>query len=179
MSDQFWIQAGSPRCQVVRLDDGVTLDEAVEAVFPSETEEAIVVWQHVYIPIGYRYDVSTILRDVVLMVRRLLSADEGQWELDWPSNTFSARWRFEWSEDDLKVMALEWRAVVGDTEELLRSRPVVEIGRAEFVCEWRVLLERVLAALVACDGRPPSIEPDLQSLREVIRWIERPGRLYR
>lgn len=178
MSTDFWIQASCPRWQTPRKVEGLTIDEAIEAVFPRDTEDALVVWRHVYIPLSYKYDVGTILRDVLQMVRELLASDSGEWQVDWPSNTFGARWHFRWTGERLVVTSLEWRSVVGDTEELLRERSTLEIGRSEFVFEWKALLERARDALIGA-GYTFETLPELERLVETVRNIAGYGVLYR
>lgn len=176
MSTEFWIQASCPRLRTAKDPCALSIDEAVESVFPRETENAVIVWRHVYIPLSYKYDVGTILRDVLQMIQEL-SADSGQWEVEWPSNTFGAHWHFKWEGDSLVVTASEWRSVVGDTEELLRSRSTIQIGKSEFVCEWKALLERVQTALLK-GGYVPELVPELLQLAATIGKIERYGVLY-
>ncbi|XYH95615.1 hypothetical protein ACMHYB_48745 [Sorangium sp. So ce1128] len=131
-----------------------------------------------YIPLSYKYDVGTILQDVLRMVGELLAADSGEWQVDWPSNTFCARWHFRWAGERLVVTSSEWRSVVGDTEELLRGRSVLEIGKSEFVFEWKALLERARDALVGA-GYTFDTLPELERLVEVVRSIAGYGVLYR
>ena len=178
MSTEFWIQASCPRWHRSVDPDAATIDEAVESVFSSETEDALIVWRHVYIPLSYKYDVGTILRDVLQMIRELLATESGEWQVDWPSNTFGARWHFKWEGDRLVVTASEWRSVVGDTEDLLRSRSVLQIGKLEFVCEWKALIERVQAALLG-GGYTPGEFPELEQLTTTMGDIVGYGVLYR
>ncbi|WP_437780388.1 hypothetical protein [Sorangium sp. So ce1097] len=178
MSTEFWIQASCPRWQMPRDLEVSTVDEAIEAVFHRGTEDAFVVWRHVYIPLSYKYDVGAILQDVLQMVGELLAADSGEWQVDWPSNTFGARWHFAWAGERLVITASEWRSVVGDTEELLRRRSVLEIGKSEFVFEWKALLERVRDALIGA-GYTFDALPELERLVEALRRIVGYGALYR
>lgn len=178
MSTDFWIQASCPRWQTPRELEVSTVDEAIEAVFPRDTEDAFVVWRHVYIPLSYKYDVGTILQDVLQMVGKLLAADSGEWQVDWPSNTFGARWHFKWAGERLVVTSSEWRSVVGDTEDLLRGRSVLEMGKSEFVFEWKALLERVRDALIGA-GYTFDALPELEPLVETARNIPGYGVLYR
>lgn len=178
MSAEFWIQASCPRW--LRHDGftGATIDEAIEAVFPREAEDAFIVWRHVYIPLSYKYDIGTILMDVIRMVKELLATESGEWQVDWPSNTFGCRWHFRWEGECLVVTSSEWRSVVGSTEELLRGRPILQIGKSEFVFEWKALLERVRDALVGA-GFTSRTLPELDRIIETVRAIAEYGVLYR
>ena len=178
MSNEFWIQASCPRWQGSVDPDATTIDEAVESVFPLNTEDALIVWRHVYIPLSYKYDVGTILPDVLQMIRELSNAESGEWQVAWPSNTFGASWHFTWEGDRLVVTAREWRSIVGDTEDLLRKRSILEIGKLEFISEWKALLERVHSALSGA-GYTAKIIPEFEQLAVAIGDIQQSGRLYR
>lgn len=178
MSTEFRIQAGCPRSVKTVDPDAATIDEAVESVFLLDTEDAILVWQLVHIPLGYKYDVGTCLRDIVAMVKALLSAESGEHYVDFPSNTFGARWRLEWKVDRLVVSALDWRVVVGGVEDLLRERSVVSLGKSEFICEWKALLERVYCALVGA-GYSASKICEIEDLKSVVDQMPEYGVLYR
>lgn len=178
MSSQFWIQVGSPRWHGQVESDATSLDEAVDSVFLRDTEDALIVWNHVYIPLSYKYDVAIILLDVIAMIETLLDNEAGEWQIDWPSNTFLARWNFKWKREDLVVTALQWLSVVGDTEEILRGRPALSIGKMEFVCEWKALLERVHVALLGAGFSACSFS-EIERLGSTISRIPSYGILYR
>ncbi len=177
MSTEFWIQAGRPRWHA--CDDPLveTIDEAVENMFEAVTEDAFIVWQHIYVPLGYKYDIGTILTQILWMVSELTSKESGECKVVWPSNTFCWDWHLRWSGESLVVTASDWRAVVGHTEELLRARPVVQIEKTEFLCEWKALLERVHEALIA-GGGTIAASPGCALLGATIAKIPRYGQLY-
>lgn len=150
----------------------------MESVFDRNTEEALIVWHHVYIPLSYKYDVGTILPDIIVMIEQLQSSASGKFAIDWPSNTFSARWVFDWASDCLLVTAPEWRSVVGNTEELLRALPVIELNKNEYVYEWRALLERTRDALLGA-GYSARTVPEIDRLLGVITTIGEYGTRYR
>ncbi|XXY54989.1 hypothetical protein WME91_28040 [Sorangium sp. So ce269] len=178
MSSEFWIQASCPRWHGPVDSDATTIDEALESVFLRDTEDAFIVWRRVYIPLSYKYDVGTILPDVLQMVEELLGAESGEWQVDWPSNTFGAKWHFKWQGERMVVTATEWRSVVGDTEGLLRTRSVLEIEKSEFVFEWKALLQKAHDALCEA-GYTSEALPQLERLTVTIRRIAAFGVLYR
>jgi hypothetical protein len=177
MTSNFWIQASNPCWTGVATTEVVTLDEAIESSFPRETEDAILVWSNVYIPLSYKYDISTIIVDVLRMLEQLVTVSQGSWSVEWPSNTFAARWELSWQGEHLTVEASSWRSVVGDTEALLRARPRLELERTEFVREWKELLRTVAMALEAAGYRPDNL-PELHHLSSLTQSIVGNGRLY-
>lgn len=59
----FEIQLSNPQLTYVFDSEVETMDEAIETIFPMDTEYAIVKWNYHFIPIGYKYDVSCLYND--------------------------------------------------------------------------------------------------------------------
>jgi hypothetical protein len=175
--DDFWIQAGQPRWQGPADPADDTLDGAIETIFVRNTEDLILVWHHIYVPLSYKYDVATMLMDILNMLITLQAEDKGSCSVEWPSNTFAARWDLSWEGDRLGVAA-DWRNVVGDTEGLLRACPSLTLEKSHFVREWKLVLERVAAALQGAGYSSERI-PALDQLVRVAASIDQRGILYR
>lgn len=142
----FSIQVSNPTATTEADEHDETIGETVESLFPLDTEHAFVVWNGIYIPLSYKYDLSVIYDDVIEMIETLVESSEGDLTVCWPSSSFDAEWNLKWADGSVEIKA-EWRRLLGSTERLLRdSGPVViEIGR--FVAEWRSLLMRLYEAL--------------------------------
>jgi hypothetical protein len=177
MATDFWIQASCPRWTTIASPDDESLADAIDTIFPSNTERAILAWRHVHIPLGYKYCISFLIDDVLTMVDQLTSSVGGQWKVVWPSNEFAAVWQLEWSGESLRVMT-EWKQVVGGTEELLQRRSVLEIDRQAFLCEWTKLFTTLRDALAAA-GYTEKALPGLIRLNQAIATIAEVGDLYR
>ncbi|HHR2550667.1 TPA: hypothetical protein ACSY39_10840 [Listeria monocytogenes] len=54
----FFIQANTPQKTGVFESDDYDLSTAIETIFPMLTEDAILVWNHIYVPLSYKYDIS-------------------------------------------------------------------------------------------------------------------------
>jgi len=178
VSAQFWIQASNPRWQKPAEETASCLAEAIEEAFPLNAENAFVVWHNIYVPLSYKYDVSLMMRDALWILGELLDEESGSVDVDWPSNTFAARWQLVWKAATLTITCLEWRCVVGETEKMLRLKPIVSMRKMDFVFEWKALLERVLDALNGA-GFTVAAVPELSGLIERIREIDEHGMLYR
>ena len=53
----FYIQASNPRALKPSFIEE-NLSAAIESVFPMNTENAILFWNHIAIPLSYKYDIS-------------------------------------------------------------------------------------------------------------------------
>jgi hypothetical protein len=172
----FWIQVSNPIVMLSSLDDVEDISTAIEAVFPTETEDAILVWNGVYVPINYKYDISVIYREIMDLVRFLLTGDSASTRIEWPSNTFRACWDIERLGESIRISSV-WYSVAGGLEETLNQRSIVELPRSQFLAEWKILLRKLIDALEGLQLGRASAE-ELLIIKELESRISDTGRLY-
>jgi len=144
----FKIDAGNPaNCSGYDSEDTI-LSEAIYTVFPLFTEDALLHWGDERIKLSYRYDISTIIDDMLLMVFNLYKYRYGEWAVDWQSNTFAATWRFKWDEEKMEVEAA-WREEFQASEYLL-THPKLITERDLFLIEWEKITNMLLINLASC-----------------------------
>jgi hypothetical protein len=175
MESRFAIQASRPRTTAERDSGDETLSDAIQTVFPLETEFALMIWNWVYIPIHYKYDVSIMTDDIVDLVDAILASPTGHQTIQWASSTFAATWKVDWTPETTTVHA-EWDTVLGDVEAALRAKPAIQVATSDFVAEWRELLDVVAEALAASGY--DDLE-GLQRLKGVAARVRSRGILYR
>lgn len=146
----FRIQAGSPA--VVPVPDGgrgLSLSDAMYVAFPPEADHCLLIWNHIFIPVSYRYDLSLMIDDCLDLTAALSAPGPVHFDVDWPSNTFAAHWDVEAFDDTVRIES-SWETVLGSLAPLLNERSSLGTGRTEFLSEWRrlyaVLDERLHAA---------------------------------
>jgi hypothetical protein len=176
MATSFIIQASCPRASRVHDPGDETLSDALQTVFASDTESALIGWNWVYVPLGYKYDFSIIINDVLDMIEKLDNSPNGQHRVHWPSSTFSAIWHMQWRSGKLNVHA-EWHCVLGGTESMLASKPDIDIASEDFIAEWRRPLQLAERALTDAGYSVAQIA-GLARLRAVLAKIARDGVLY-
>lgn len=67
----FCIQASAPDyCKKINLNNKC-LSEAIESVFLLQTENAIMRWNYICIPLSYKYDISYMIDDILKLIGRL------------------------------------------------------------------------------------------------------------
>lgn len=172
----FWVQASSPRYTRAHDPIDTNVSEAIETVFPLQSESALLVWHHSYIALSYKYDISVIIVDLVSLLSSILESETGQRTIQWSSNTFCARWVVQWRADELSIDA-DWLSVVGASEQTLNATGQVKLSPRQFVAEWKQLLCRVVAALEASGYQSREIE-GLDELKQVYEKIQGTGILY-
>lgn len=175
-NSHFSIQASNPRT-LIRYDaNDTTLSEAIQTVFPLETEHAIMSWNWIYVPLSYKYDLSMMIDDIIALANDVLSSPQGSRTIHWPSNTFASLWTIDWTHPNITVEA-EWTSVVGDTESMLSARSKVTMGAVDFVEEWKQPLELIMGSLTSAGYGASLLGMD--RLLAVVGRIGRPGILYR
>lgn len=179
MEDQlkFEIQVSNPRISGYCDPEDRALDECVETCFLLNSEMALIDWSGIFIPMHYKYTISTILGDILVMLEALLDKTRGELNIVWPSNDFSGQWIMSWKDDSLVIKA-KWNSVIGQTECLLNSLSALEIRKSSFMSEWKMLLEKIIYGLTECGYDELQIN-DLSRLKAVNSRIQDVGMLYR
>ncbi|MBK9260816.1 MAG: hypothetical protein IPM54_13480 [Polyangiaceae bacterium] len=177
MNYRFAVQASNPRRLTAFDADDQSLSDAIQTVFPLEAEYAVLVWNWIYIPLSYKYDVSLMVDDVIGLIDAVLSNSTGKRVIEWPSNTFSATWNVEWSAETTTIDA-QWHSVLGETESILALRPKLVVATVDFISEWKRLLEIVANALKDAGYRFEHLS-GLRQLDEIIGKLHHDGILYR
>jgi hypothetical protein len=148
---QFMIQASDPQPSNLVSPEDLSLGEAMETIFPLTTEFALLAWNDVYVPLTYKYDLSVMIDDIMKMLNKVVSIDDGTATICWPSNTFSSQWTLTWSTSGLSIAAV-WESVIGGTEGLLNRVAYLEIDKNEFLFAWKPLLRKIRGCITAYSG---------------------------
>ena len=172
----FRVQTSIPKNIKIYCDDDEKLSEAIETIFPMMTEEAFLVWNTIYIPLNYKYDVSYMIEDLLNMLRYLRREVNGEMKIDWSSNTFACEWFLTWDEKMLRIKA-NWKSVLGHAEELLNKSNEIYIGKTLFISEWKMLLEILIENLQQCGYNIKNLM-GMDKLIEEYSFIDKYGLLY-
>jgi hypothetical protein len=148
---KFLVQASDPRPSALVSPDDSSLGEAIETIFPLSTDFALLVWNNVYIPLTYKYDISVIINDIIAMLGAVVARDEGSITVFWPSNTFCTRWALTWSATDLAITTT-WESVIGGTESMLNKMPSLNLDKNTFLLEWKPLLDKIKQSVLMASG---------------------------
>jgi hypothetical protein len=176
MAPELTIQASRPRTEIARDPEDASLSDAVQAVFPRETENMFLVWNGVYVPIGYKSDFSFMIDDVLDLADAMLASPSGHTTIHWPSNTFASTWDVRW-DAGLGTIDARWFDLVGGTEGLLAASGSMRVHADDFLAEWKLPLEIVARALREA-GYDERQVPRLALLDDVLARLPRYGRLY-
>jgi hypothetical protein len=177
MAIEFFIQTGNPRTNRECDPGDESLSDALQTVFPMYTEYMVMAWNQAFIPLSYKYDVSLMVDDIVILCNDLLKNKEGHRRICWPSNSFAAVWDVKWDSFAVAVNA-QWSRVHGGTEAILRSKQSVSVPQADFLAEWKRPLEIATKALCGA-GYAQSQIRGLVDLQGVVPRLPPHAHLYR
>lgn len=176
MKLSFFIQAGAPRNFESLSDDGDTLSEAIEAVFSSSNEYVVLVWNYIPLLLDYKYDISFMIDDVLMIIEEMKAKESGEIKNYWVSNTFPHIWTFKWGGPMLKIES-EWGEIGNKTEHLLNESGPVTIEKEAFIAEWKAVFN-ILIKHVQEAGYDESKFTDMKRLVQIEQSIKSKGRLY-
>lgn len=177
MRNQFIIQASDPRTERPVDPRDASLSDALQTVFRADTEEMLMRWNGVRIPLSYKSDFSFMIDDVVDFCALMSSATDGRRSVNWPSSTFDATWDLRWSRGVVEVKAT-WRTLLGGVTGLAVADASLSIQLPQFLGEWRKPLLVCHRALLASGAEPERIR-GLTQLGEIAASLSSFGLLYR
>jgi hypothetical protein len=172
----FWLQVGRPRVLIGGHEPAQDFAGALQAIFPMETEDAYLNWNHAFICLSYKYDLSVAIDSLVPLLWSLVKKPSGFEVASFNSDTFHTEWEVTWSMDRLAIEA-KWHQVAGDLDCVRRRCSRMEIGRLSFLAEWKALL-RVLLDSTSKSKIFVENDSDRKIIRRIISRIHADGRLY-
>ncbi|MGW9310421.1 hypothetical protein ACWGRK_17035 [Saccharomonospora azurea] len=144
---EFAVQVGCPR---TLRPEGPAADmaDAISELYPLDTEDLILVWNLVPIRLSYRYDVSVLMDDLVPLLEEVQGGLRAERAVRWASDTFAAEWKLVPDRTRLRISA-QWFSTLGNYEDLLNTRGVVETPVENFVREMGKIVDRTCADIEA------------------------------
>lgn len=173
----FYIQAGNPDILNINNKEDKTLSEAIESVFPMKTENLIIYWKHIAVSLSYKYDISYMIDDVLIILQEMQMHKTGSMLIHWLPDTFRVDWNLKWDDERILIDA-EWQSVVGNIEEILKQQGKVELSKENFICEWKMPLLKIINAL-SKNEYMVSLKDEYCNLLTQFNNLQRYGLLYR
>jgi hypothetical protein len=84
----FRIQVSNPPVKSFVGTQVADLEEAIEKIFPEDTEDAYFLWNGIPIGVSYDYDLPENVYDVLVLLEALLNSEQGSYTVDWVSTSF-------------------------------------------------------------------------------------------
>lgn len=173
----FYIQTSNPHILKEFNTNDDSLSEAIETVFPMNTEELIIYWNHIGIPLSYKYDISYMIEDILKMLEYINSEAKGELVIHWLPDTFRSDWKLKWNEESIIINA-NWENLKGDLQKILVQPAKVELLKEDFISEWKMLLGILVNALKQ-NGYNHSISNQYRRLVDSFENIKDYGVLYK
>ena len=173
----FNLQVSNPHYnKKIDLEDE-SITEAMETIYPLFNEKAIMVWNNIYIPLCFKYDISVMIPDIIIMLKLLQQKESGEQVVIWPSDTFEALWDIKWNGDRVNITS-SWKSVVGSLENILNENHEIQIAKNSFLSEWKMLLKKIVDAITEVGYEQKNL-PDLIELINLESSITGYGELYK
>lgn len=172
----FYIQTSNP-CIINEISMyDYKLSDAIESVFPMITEDLILFWDHIGIALSYKYDISYMIEDILMLLQRIQSEKKGEELIFWLPDTFRVDWRLVWNEEMIFIDA-NWVNITGGLQRILVDSRKIEISKKEFLSEWKMPLEVLINALEK-SGYHWLMKQEYDKLVKSFNAIEKYGVLY-
>ncbi len=142
----FEIQINNPTILSINEEESMSLEDAIECIFPLETENLILIWNNINIPLTYKYDISIMVLDFIKILNFIKDDRSLNLEIHWASNTFASVWNFNKINNSVYIRT-EWNNVIGGTIEMLNKRNENTFETNEVEKEIRKLLDYLKYAL--------------------------------
>ncbi len=143
---KFYIQANNPKVLKEYNAEDESIADAMETIFPLYTESATLMWNHISIPLSYKYDISYMLDDVLELLESFMQAKNGKRIIHWLPDTFRSDWEIVWEDGQMEINSY-WESVAGSLENLLNANARINLKITEFMAEWKQIFHIVLCAL--------------------------------
>ncbi len=145
----FYIQVSNPRYNEVFNSEDIQLSDAIESIFPMNTENAFLVWNHIYIPLSYKYDLSYMIVDINKLIYSIMNNESGKLYISWLPDTFRTDWNVEWNSEYVCIIS-HWDYTIGHLESLLNKNNRINIRKTDFINEWKELICILIRGLIKC-----------------------------
>ena len=173
----FYIQASNPRFQESINIYDESLSDAIESVFPLNTENAILTWNYIRIPLSYKYDISYMIEDILQLLDELQNKEKGELRINWLPDTFRCDWLIKWSAENMEIQS-RWECTVGHLENILNQKSNMELSKDVFISEWKRVLGIIITGLKNCGYSEDKIQHMAQLMKQY-ESINEEGQLYK
>ena len=173
---QFWIQTGVPKYMKIIDSCDESVSQAIETIFPLLTEDVFLRMNGYYYPLSYKTDIAYMIEDIIDMLKSLREDQSGDMKISWATNTFACVWEMSWDVKTINLVS-RWREQEIYDYDFRKIMHSIKMEKADFVREWKKLLEIVLVALNDCGYA--DILSDYQELKKECLIIDKYGILYR
>jgi hypothetical protein len=134
------IQLSNPIVLNVHDVEDENIEEALQTIFPLDTELAFLRWNYFYIPLSYKYDISIIIMDFIKLYEFIYDDDSDYLLINWTSSSFLSRWDVYKDNDNNIRIQSKWDAVLGNLKGLLNDDGETLINTNELGGEIKKLI---------------------------------------
>lgn len=135
---KFKIDLGEPKVKKEVNCEASDLAEAMQLCFPLDIEDAVLTLGEIPIPISYKYDLSVILEDILIILRGCLTNENTK--IRFGSDTFNSDWNIRPVSHEI-IFSTYWYSTVGNREVDLNKIGSIVVSKEYFVAQWLNLIK--------------------------------------
>ncbi|MFD2557198.1 hypothetical protein [Sphingobacterium tabacisoli] len=160
------IQLGNPEVLVLRIDKSMGVEDVLENIFPLDTDYSFLIWNNIFIPLSYKYDIPVMVFDFIKILSFLRDDNVLDLEVHWASNTFASIWILRKTDHHVHIKA-EWKDVNGGLEGLLNNSNYTNVN----VCEFDEQIKKVLMFLQAAIVKSKANLDLIYDYKKLHHWV--------
>jgi len=138
----FHLEAGRPVSTGDFDPTDETLVEMVQTVFPLNTDGVMLEWSGARLVLNYKYDISMMIDDVVILITHLDSNQHGEMIINWVSSGFPYRWEVNWVAPRLEIHS----SPHDPSKTTLTGRELICDSIEGFTHKWNPVLNNIISA---------------------------------
>ena len=146
MLDNFKIYPGNPVLLGNNSLDDDSIGDALQDIFPMDTDDCIIEFNLYKIHLQWKYDISIIFDDIIILLDHILSNNYTELIIHWPSDTFRTDWVIKKDNSNIYIHS-QWGNIIGGNVKYLNENNKLKVNEVKFLHEWNKILKKVICAL--------------------------------
>jgi hypothetical protein len=176
----LWLQPGFVEGIVADGKRFASLEAAYRHLFRQNREYAILLWNGLPLRLSYQEDLPGMVNKIIALLDSVQDCHTPvRTSFRFQTVNIKGRWQIEVDSTTISIEGF-WKQVPGRYEAALNQLGVIRMPRLAFLCEWKLLVQQLIQALV--DGEVTLTRPEarkrLQMLHALEEKIPSRGRFY-
>ncbi|GEN67722.1 hypothetical protein [Chryseobacterium rhizosphaerae] len=132
------------------LKEYKSIGELIENIFPLSEDYFYINWNHIYVSLSYKYDLSIVFEDFIY-IYKFLESYENNIQMTFPSNTFDVMWNIKKDGYDI-IIESQWNTILSHNENILNENSFLKINLSLFKKEISKILEFIYKIFIRGKG---------------------------
>ncbi|MBX2998653.1 MAG: hypothetical protein KF893_09110 [Caldilineaceae bacterium] len=178
--DGLWLQPGFVEGIVADGKRFASLEAAYRHLFRHNREYAILLWNGLPLRLSYQEDLPGMVNHIIALLYFVQDCSTpARRSFRFQTVNIKSLWQLEVDSTTVSIEGF-WKQVPGRYETALNQLGTIRMARLAFLCEWKLLVEQLIQALVHGEVilTRPEAQKRLQILHALKEKIPSRGRFY-